>query len=572
MEAMQTMEVIKSQSQENQNQEQNQEPLALATLSQDQDQEQDQNQPLVCSLNELYEMHDSDPLTVSNKSLKFYGWIRRTRVGGSGKMVFIDIYDGTRVGALMCIATQKSYQDDDTKDNEFKKLTFDQLSQAESLSDGCSVVAEGTLVLSPLKEDNSKRMQSFELQVSKLSVIGGTDALHYPINKTSEKKLTTLRTMPFMRFRSQITQSLFRISSKLEFAVHCFMDENDVCKVDPNILTIGDCEGAGEIFRVECANKKPGEGPMFSTDENGKEIPVFLTVSSQLPLEAAITGFRQVYTCQKSFRAERSDTNKHLAEFLHVEYEGAFTTLDKLMDFTERFIKYLIETVFDRCKEDFDFIESGFAPTDIKPTRPLLKYLLDKPFVRIKHSDAIRLIHQIIGSKMLLPDDGKLKKVKLAKLPQPQDDLDSECEKLLVKYFGWMMVPEAEREQRLRDNWEFGAFVFLTHFPMKIKSFYMFPTNDGSGECESFDLLGIRVGELIGGSMRQWQLDKLSTEVQKRGMDVKSIQWYMDLRKSGSTKHGGFGLGFSRLAMLLSGCSSLRDIVPFPVYHGNCPY
>ncbi len=308
---------------------------------------------LVCSLNELHKMYDIDPALVSEKSLKFYGWVRRTRVGANGKIVFVDVYDGTRVGALMCLANSESYQGVTDKDEEFKRLTFDQLSQGESLSDGCSVVVNGKIVLSPPKEDNSKRQQLFELQIEYLAVIGSTDPLHYPINKTSEKKLVTLRNLPFMRFRSQITQSLLRIASKLEFAVHKFMDENDVCKVDPNILTISDCEGAGETFNVQPA--------MFSRDAEGKQIPVSLTVSSQLPLEAAITGFKQVYTCQKSFRAEKSDTCKHLSEFLHVEYEGAFIDLNQLMNFTERFVKYLITDVFDRCKDDFDFIESGFA-------------------------------------------------------------------------------------------------------------------------------------------------------------------------------------------------------------------
>lgn len=518
----------------------------------------------VYSLNELHKMYEMDPTLISNKPLKFCGWVRRTRIGANGKIVFIDVYDGTRVGALMCLANSDCYQQKESDNEEFKRLTFEQLSQAESLSDGCSVIVNGMLVLSPPKEDNSKRMQLFELQIEYLSVIGNTDPLSYPINKTSEKKLVTLRNLPFMRFRSQITQSLLRIGSKLEFAVHKFMDENDVCKVDPNILTINDSEGAGETFTVQPL--------MFSRDAGGNQIPVGLTVSSQLPLEAAITGFKQVYTCQKSFRAERSDTNKHLAEFLHVEYEGAFTDLNQLMNFTERFIKYLITDVFDRCKNDFDFIESGFAPTDIKPTRELLRYLLQKPFARIKHCDAIKLIHQIVSSKMMLPDENnKLKRVRLTKLPQQGEDLGSEHENLLVKYFGWIMVPENEREQRLALDKEFGAFVFVTRWPLKIKSFYMLQTSDNSGECESYDLLAPRVGELIGGSMREFRHDKLIAELQRRQMNVSPIQWYVDLRKS-SVPHGGWGLGFGRLAMLISGSCSIRDVVPFPVYYGHCPY
>ena len=521
------------------------------------------------SLNKLYQMHATDPQSVSNKMLTFHGWVRRTRIGGRGDIVFIDIYDGTRPGALNCLANKEDYMTSNveiTENTEYKVLKFDQLSESKSLSDGCAVIVNGLLVLSPPREDDKKRTQLFELHIEQLGVIGETDPLNYPINKTSETKLVTLRNLPFMRFRSHITQSLFRIGSKLEFAVHKFMDQNDVCKVDPNILTIGDSEGAGETFTV-----KP---LIFSRDGDGKEIPVSLTVSSQLPLEAAITGFKQVYTCQKSFRAEKSDTNKHLAEFLHVEYESAFIDLNQLMDFTERFVKYLINDVFDRCKEDFDFIDSKFAPTDIKPTRNLLRYLLDKPFARIKHSDAIKLIHQIVSSKMMLPDDdGVLKRVKLTKLPQPGDDLGSEHENLLVKYFGWIIVPENEREQRLKNKGEFGAFVFVTRWPLKIKSFYMLQTSDDSGECESFDLLAPRVGELFGGSAREFRHDKLLAEVQRRQMNVDPIQWYVDLRKSpGSAIHSGFGMGFARLVMLVTGTMSVRDIVPFPVYYGHCPY
>ncbi len=174
---------------------------------------------------------------------------------------------------------------------------------------------------------------------------------------------------------------------------------------------------------------------------------------------------------------------------------------------------------------------------------------------------------------MMLPDDdGKLKRVKLMKLPQPGDDLGSEHENLLVKYFGWIMVPENEREQRLKNKGEFGAFVFMTHFPLDIKSFYMFKSDNDSGECESFDLISPRVGELIGGSAREWRHDKLMAEVQRRQMNVDLIQWYIDLRKSGSSWTSGFGMGFARLVMLVTGVLSVRDVVPFPVYYGHCPY
>jgi asparaginyl-tRNA synthetase len=312
---------------------------------------------------------------------------------------------------------------------------------------------------------------------------------------------------------------------------------------------------------------------MFSTDAKGEQLPVGLTVSSQLPLEAAILAFRQVYTCQKSFRAEKSDTNKHLAEFLHVEYEGAFITLDQLLSFTERFVKYVLNFAYERCAREFKFLESKLSPNDMQATRPFLLRQLQFPFVRIKHRDAVDLIQRLVRSKAKLPNDkSKLQRVKVKSFPGYEDDLSAEHEKILVRYFGWESIPEAERNDWLAAKKEVGAFVFVTHWPLAIKSFYMKQCDDESGECESFDLLCPRVGEMFGGSMREWREDKLNAEIKRREMDVRPIQWYTDLRKSGSMPHGGWGLGFARLVMLATGVPSVRDIVPFPVYYGHCPY
>lgn len=521
------------------------------------------------SLIELSRLHDEDPQLISNKKTRFYAWVRRVRVGGGGSIVFLDLYDGTKVGALNCLADQAEYSCETTTSGEelsqdeqhYKRITFEQLSQAEHLSIGCAVVVDGKVVLSP-----PTATQDFEFQVSCVWLIGGVqDPLKYPIQKGTEKTMTSLRQLPFFRFRSQVMQSLFRIRSKLNLAVHLFMDSEDVQLTDPNILTVSDAEGAGETFQVSPS--------MFSTDAEGNPIPVGLTVSSQLPLEAAITGFKQVYTCQKSFRAEKSDTNKHLAEFLHVEYEGAFMDMDALLDQSERFVKYVINYAYDRCQEDFDWLETKFAPIDTKPTRTLLKQALDRPFVRIKHHDAIDLIRKLVKEKAKLPgEDGKLKRVKVKELPGYEDDLGSEHEKLLVQYFGYMAVPEEERETMLAEKKEFGAFVYVTHWPIKIKAFYMAQVDDGSGECLAFDLLCPRVGELFGGSMREWRFDKLDAEVKRREMDVTPIQWFLDLRKSGSMPHGGWGMGFDRLVMLVCGVQSVRDVVPFPVYYQHCPY
>eukprot|EP00591_Stephanopyxis_turris_P005975 CAMPEP_0195519004 /NCGR_PEP_ID=MMETSP0794_2-20130614/14149_1 /TAXON_ID=515487 /ORGANISM="Stephanopyxis turris, Strain CCMP 815" /LENGTH=565 /DNA_ID=CAMNT_0040648071 /DNA_START=89 /DNA_END=1787 /DNA_ORIENTATION=- len=517
------------------------------------------------SLVELSRLFEKDKAQLDNRKTAFYGWVRRVRVGGGGSIIFLDLYDGTKVGSMNCLVDEADYGKGDAEasaaeltqdEKSYVTLTFEQISQAEHLSLGCAVVVDGKMVLSP-----PTATQDFEFAASRVRLIGGVeDPLAYPIQKGTEKKMTSLRQLPFYRFRSQVMQCLFRIRSKLDLAVHMFMDQEDVQLTDPNIMTVSDCEGAGETFTVA-----PN---FFSKNEAGENLKVGLTVSSQLPLEAAILGFKQVYTCQKSFRAEKSDTAKHLAEFLHVEYEGAFMNMDKLLDQAERFVKYVIGFAYERCKDDFDWLESRFAPTDLNPTRTLLTECLDRPFVRIKHRDAIDLIQKLVKDKAKLPgDDGKMKRVKVKEFPSHDDDLGSEHEKLLVRYFGYMAVPEDQREKWIADKKEFGAFVFVTHWPLKIKSFYMAQADDGSGECLSFDLLCPRVGELFGGSMREWRFDKLDEEVKRRSMDVTPIQWFLDLRKSGSMPHGGWGMGFDRLCMLVCGAQSVRDVVCFPVYY-----
>ena len=549
----------------------------------DDDGEDDDDHLQSQSFVQLTRLHDRDPSLISNKMISFQGWVRRIRVGGGGTIVFIDVYDGTRVGSLNCLCEESTFlgtgSDNGGGEEEgggggmggvkksqdeshYSTLSFGQLDKAEHVSIGAAVSVYGRIVLSP-----PSATQDFEIIALRVSVIGRVhDPVGYPLQKGTEKKMVSLRSLPFYRMRSQASQCVFRIRSKLDMGVHLFMDGEDVQLTDPNIMTVSDCEGAGETFGVSPL--------MFSNDPHtGEPLKVGLTVSSQLPLEATICGFRQVYTCQKSFRAERSDTNKHLAEFTHVEYEGAFITLNDLVGQAERFVKFVIGYALDRCGDDFDFLESRMAPTDMRPTRTMLRECLGRPFVRIKHRDAIDLIRSLVKDKAKVPgDDGKMARVKVKELPGYDDDLGSEHEKILVQYFGYMAVPEDEREGYLKSKREFGAFVFVTHWPLKIKSFYMAQVDDGSGECLSFDLLCPRVGELFGGSMREWRYDKLDEEVKRRGMDVSPIQWFLELRKSGSCPHGGWGMGFDRLCMLVCGVQSVRDVVPFPVYYGHCPY
>jgi asparaginyl-tRNA synthetase len=467
-------------------------------------------------------------------SIEFRGWIRRIR--SARGMIFIDIYDGSEVIPLRCIAEELKYIPDILEEDTYKTLMYGQLKDSQFLSDGCSVVIEGIITKSP-----EGASQLFEVKISKLQLIGGVeDPETYPIQKSNEKNFQSLRQLPFDRMKSQMIQSVGKIRSELSFYIHLYFREKSVTLTDPNILTSSDCEGAGEMFKVT--------PQMF-----GSEIPVGLTVSAQLPLEALITGYGNVYSCRPCFRAEESHTTKHLVEFLHIEYESICETLDELLRFTEDFIKTIITQTIQSKQIEYDFLESKFSAPETQGIRTKIQSFIKKGFVRIKHCEAVDLIIKLVKEKAQLPDDsGKLVRVKVKAMPKHDGDLSSEHETILVKYF--------------------DGFVFVTHWPLKIKSFYMKQCDDGSGECESFDLLAPYVGEMIGGSMREWRYDKLDAEIKRRGMDISPIQWYLELRKSGSLPHGGWGLGFDRLLMLITGSPSVRDCVPFPVYAGHCPY
>jgi len=551
----------------------------------------------VSTMRELLKVFNEDQNKLTDRFTKFYGWVRRIRLGGHDKIIFLDLYDGSCMDDMMCVITDsntdsntdsdsnsKTYQGSTFNDiyhiedlpeaSQFKTLSFQQMLKSENLSDGCAVCVEGFLTVPPKDEKEQKsRKQKFELHGLRVRLIGNVESPQtYPIQKSTEKSIISLRQLPMYRMRSKTMQAIFRICSKADLAIAIFMNDNGITKFDPNIITMSDCEGAGETFKIS--------PQIFSKDKEGKDISVGLTVSSQLPLEAGITGLNGVYTAQKSFRAEKSDTLKHLAEFYHVEFERAFESLTKLLDFTENYVKYITTYIMKHCSDELDFLESKFSSQDVISSRKLLTKLMDKPFIRIKHKDAINLIQKIVSTKIMLPDtDGKMKRVKVDKLPKQGEDLGSEHEKLLVRYFGWMNLSETEREtitKTGKSTDEIGAFVFVTHWPLAIKSFYMKQCDDNSGdnlqECESFDLLAPRVGEMFGGSMREWRYDKLKNEIDKRKMDAKPIQWFVDLRKNGSMPHGGWGMGFARYCMLITGAPTVRDVVPFPVYYTHCPY
>lgn len=503
------------------------------------------------------------------QTVQLHGWVYSVRLQGAGSLCFVDLGDGTTVSPVRCLAVKEDAKlaygsvtlapstNDKGQINadeaHYKILSFDQLGETSHLCLGCSVQVIGYVAEPP-----EGTTQTLEVKVLQLSVIGGVaNPTAYPMQKSILKKPASLRQHYHARFRAPLLQQWMQIRSQALFAVHEFFHNEGVPLLDPNIMTANDCEGAGEVFKISPqmftkVDKDKDKDDSVPEESATSNVEVGLTVSSQLPLEAIAMGTGSVYTCQKSFRAEKSDTNKHLAEFLHVEFEQYFLTLDDLMDQAERFVKHVVGTVLQRCQAQYQWLDQKHAaPPECHGHAEYLASLLEKPFVRIQHSQAIEVMLQDLKDKVQVPNEqGKMARLKFQTLPKQGEDLKSEHEKYLVQ--------------------KFGTFVFVTHWPSDIKSFYMKQVGDGT--CESFDLLAPLVGELFGGSMREWRYDVLLEQMNKKQMDVSGLQWFVDLRKDGTAPHGGWGMGFDRLVMFLTNTASVRDIVPYPVFYGHCPY
>lgn len=392
---------------------------------------------------------------------------------------------------------------------------------------GCSIKANGKLVESPAKG------QSVEVQVSSVEIIGCAEPEEYPLAKT-RMNLDTLRNYLHLRTRTATFGNVFRIKSAITQGTHQFFKEEEYFHLDPNVITINECEGGAGVFQLtehdlSNVNKLPAKDGKYdwSRDHFGK--PVFLTVSSQLQLEAISCALGAVYTTNKSFRSEHSSTYKHVSEFTHLEIEDIFIDLNDLMNIGERYIKYLANYLLETCSNELEglnkFISKGIVDR--------VKEIRNATFHRITHHDAIELLQT---------SDMKEK-------PQQGEDLSSEAENWLTEHF--------------------KGPVFVTHWPISIKSFYMRQCDDGT--CESFDLLmPYKIGELIGGSMREENYDKLLSMMKQKGVDETKLKFYTDLRKFGTVPHGGFGLGVDRLCMMFTGMENIKDVIPFPVQYKNC--
>ena len=458
------------------------------------------------------------------KEVIVFGWVMTCRKQSS--ITFIKCNDGSCPDGIQLVI-----------DNALQKNLY-----KENINIGTSISVEGVLVESPAKG------QKVEVKVTSLRIVGSTDPEEYPLSKT-RIGLDKLRSMQHLRVRTGTFGSVFRIKSAISHGTHQFFMKEDYLHLDPNIITINECEGGAGVFQLTENNLSDPKNSLpltiktspnndlsieydWSKDHFGK--PVFLTVSSQLQLEALSCALGPVYTTNKSFRSEHSSTNKHVSEFTHLEIENIFIDLDYLMDISERYIKYIASYILDNCMSDLEnlnkFVSKGIIDR--------INIIKDTSFKRITYYQAIELLNNS----------------ELKEKPQIGDDLSSDAENWLTKYF--------------------NSPVYVISWPQKIKSFYMAQCDDSFKQdflVESFDLLmPYKIGELIGGSMREDSYDKLMRIMDEKGIDKEKLKFYTDLRKFGTVPHGGFGLGIDRLCMLFTGMENIKDVIPFPVYHNNC--
>ncbi|WP_319550081.1 asparagine--tRNA ligase [Desulfogranum marinum] len=436
------------------------------------------------------------------------GWVRTRR--DSGSLSFVEISDGSCLANLQVVAEESlANYDEDVK----------------SLTTGCAVKVVGELVASPAKG------QAVELKADQLQVIGLADADSYPLQK-KRHSLEFLRTISHLRSRTNALGAVTRVRSTLNFGIHQFFQENGFFQVQTPVITTSDCEGAGEMFTVTALEpdqlKKDGA---FADDFFHKRAG--LTVSGQLQAEIFALSHSRVYTFGPTFRAENSNTSRHLAEFWMLEPEMAFCDLQCNMQLAEAMIKDLIGRVLEECAPDLDLFNKFIS----KGLLNRLETIKNKPFVHLSYTDAVKELEKA----------------------------DKQFE-FPVK---WGIDLQAEHERYLCEEVA-GVPVIVTNYPKKIKPFYM-RLDDGEETVAAMDILVPGIGELVGGSQREERYDFLKARMEEAGLDLEEYGWYLDLRRYGTVPHSGFGLGFERLVQLITGMQNIRDVIPFPRTPGNAP-
>ena len=445
------------------------------------------------------------------KEIQVSGWIRTVR--DSKSFGFIELNDGSFFKNLQIV-----FDDSLSNFEEIRKLTI-----------SSSIEVTGILV----KTENAK--QPFEIKAKEVKIIA-ISASDYPLQK-KRHTMEYLRTISHLRPRTNTFNAVFRVRSVLSYAIHKFFQENNFVYVHTPIITGSDAEGAGEMFNLNTFDlnnvPKTEDGKVdFSKDFFGK--PAHLTVSGQLNVETYAFAFRNVYTFGPTFRAENSNTVKHAAEFWMIEPEICFADLKDDMDLAENMLKYVINYVLENCPEEMEFFNNFID----KGLLERLNNVVNSEFGRITYTDAVK------------------------ELEKHNDEFEYKV--------SWGVDLQTEHERYLSEN-IFKKPVFVTDYPQEIKAFYMKLNQDGKTVAAA-DLLAPGIGEIIGGSQREDNLEKLQSKIKDLNMDEKDYWWYLDLRKYGSVPHSGFGLGFERLMMYITGMQNIRDVIPFPRTPKNCEF
>lgn len=441
-----------------------------------------------------------------NTVVNVRGWVRTKR--GSKNVIFIALNDGSTINNVQIVADTEAFDAELVKD----------------ITTGACLSVNGALVQS------QGSGQVVEIQAKEIEILG-TCGSDFPMQKKGQS-FEYMRQHAHMRLRTNTFGAVFRIRHNMAMAIHHYFHEHGFFYFHTPIITASDCEGAGQMFQVTTKNlydlKKDENGKIdYSDDFFGK--PTSLTVSGQLEGELGATSLGAIYTFGPTFRAENSNTPRHLAEFWMIEPEVAFNDIVDNMDLAEDFLKYCIQWAFDNCQDDLNFLNKMIDNTLIDR----LHFVLKNEFVRLSYSEGIEILDQAVkaGKKFEFPIYWGV-------------DLASEHERYLVEE-------------------HFKRPVILTDYPKEIKAFYMKLNEDGK-TVRAMDVLFPQIGEIIGGSEREADYDKLQTRIQEMDLPMKDMWWYLDTRKYGTCPHSGFGLGFERLILFVTGMQNIRDVIPFP--------
>ena len=435
------------------------------------------------------------------------GWVRSRR--GNKNVSFIALNDGSTIKNIQIVVDLAQFPEENLK----------------PVTTGSCISATGHLVAS------QGSGQAVEIQLTELEVYGTADPEQYPLQKKG-LSMEYLRTIAHLRPRTNTFGAVFRIRHNMAMAIHQYFHEHGFFYFHTPIITASDCEGAGQMFQVTTKNlynlKKDEEGKIdYSDDFFGKQTS--LTVSGQLEGELAAMALGKIYTFGPTFRAENSNTPRHLAEFWMIEPEVAFIQKDELMDLEEDFIKYCVRWALEHCKDDLEFLNQFVD----KGLIARLESVIKTDFVRLTYTEGINILQEAIknGKKFEFPCTWG-------------DDLASEHERYLVEE-------------------HFNKPVIMSDYPKDIKAFYM-KINEDDKTVQGTDVLFPQIGEIIGGSVREESLDNLNAEIERRDIPMKDMWWYLDTRRFGAAPHAGFGLGFERLMLFVTGMQNIRDVIPFP--------